>query len=760
MALFLSLALSLPAPAFALRQETDRPALEKALHPAAGQRPVVRPPSAEAAGLEERPWPGLVTPRQTEFVYKTLASAITGPLQREMDLAGGKGGKRAVQTVQEVLDLSWELWKAPAFQRHRDKVSPDRVAYLLDFLPYALAVEKERESFKKGPADARLVGQLVFLARVADAIGEAWDRGENLLDKGQRDLVIDRLVVEVTLRAKVPYDDFLTPELQRKMIRHLLEILEEPPAIGSAGRPAAGLEEVDPGVREAIAGLFRLPDDFSRAVWLDERMAAMDLSRLEQLVTHLFWVADREEVGEVLMQALGSNAPPAQRLLSNLLRGLGFIAAQGRADGYLALGAVLAHLAPASRKGFSDSLSEWLNETDPNRQGSLKDLPLHLDEANLEAALKPAWAGLPDRLPLRRSLVQTQEWSAHYESIGMIRFLGSDHYRSKRSDTVEAQWRGDLAILALSVMGELNPRRADEMMAEWKQKIPARLNVPGVPATLAGIWAPEAHPEAKRTAVSQTYGRLAGFFGLIRSDAENLPGREIPWYLSLGDLMQVERLYADYLALWSGSQEDPHMEEEAAKHYALARQYEAQRDQIKERKLKALGLEAGLEERRPTNKVAEAVRRFRVEPERAGPPRMEVGFYLEGEGAVFAPILALLESRDEWNIQKIFAAVVESRQDRDRLLAVLEADPQAQDMLGDGIYVVEDQVGEDRQARYERARGLAEGRLEGSLSIFRVRTRRPDLLVQLNQLLGLIGYRLPEEDPLAQEAAQTLLEAA
>ncbi|MBI3332486.1 MAG: hypothetical protein HYZ93_00125, partial [Candidatus Omnitrophica bacterium] len=64
-ALALSIALALPGSASALRvsQEGTRSAdLQQRLAPAAGLQPVVRPPSAEAAGLEERLGDSLLDP--------------------------------------------------------------------------------------------------------------------------------------------------------------------------------------------------------------------------------------------------------------------------------------------------------------------------------------------------------------------------------------------------------------------------------------------------------------------------------------------------------------------------------------------------------------------------------------------------------------------------------------------------------------------------------------------------------------------------
>ncbi len=154
---------------------------------------------------------------------------------------------------------------------------------------------------------------------------------------------------------------------------------------------------------------------------------------------------------------------------------------------------------------------------------------------------------------------------------------------------------------------------------------------------------------------------------------------------------------------------------------------------------------------------AQAVREFRVEQK--GEVKLDAGFYLEGEGALaFAPVLALLEAREVLNIES-FAGVVETAQDKQRLLAVVESDPGAAELIRERIYAVEEQTGQDRQARYERAQELAENHLRGFITLVRVRTREDDLLVQLNRLLSVFGYRLPE-DPAVQRAARTLLQAA
>ncbi|MBI3615332.1 MAG: hypothetical protein HY211_02330 [Candidatus Omnitrophica bacterium] len=166
---------------------------------------------------------------------------------------------------------------------------------------------------------------------------------------------------------------------------------------------------------------------------------------------------------------------------------------------------------------------------------------------------------------------------------------------------------------------------------------------------------------------------------------------------------------------------------------------------------------AGMEEV-GRKKLAEAVRKFQVELNESVKLDVDAGFYLEGNGAVFAPILALLESRSLSKIER-FAGVVETREDRDRLAAVVESDPKALRLIRERIYVVEEQKGENRLTRYETAQALAERHLVGIGTIVKVKTGKSDLLVQLNRLLSFLGYRLPT-DPSVWDAAQTLLEAA
>ncbi len=170
-------------------------------------------------------------------------------------------------------------------------------------------------------------------------------------------------------------------------------------------------------------------------------------------------------------------------------------------------------------------------------------------------------------------------------------------------------------------------------------------------------------------------------------------------------------------------------------------------------------LAAGAEESDRQKEIGAAVERFRVE-RRPSAIVENSGYYLEGEGIAFAPILALLEAKkEELNLNSfLFSGVVETRQDRDRLLAVVDSNMQARKLILSRIFVVEEQEAEDLAGRYELAKAAAQRLLMGT-QIQTVSELRQDWLAQLNAILNSFGYRLPD-DPSVQRAARTLLEAA
>lgn len=115
--------------------------------------------------------------------------------------------------------------------------------------------------------------------------------------------------------------------------------------------------------------------------------------------------------------------------------------------------------------------------------------------------------------------------------------------------------------------------------------------------------------------------------------------------------------------------------------------------------------------------------------------------------------------KEELNLNGfLFSGVVETQQDRDRLLAVVASNDQARGLVLSRIFVVEEQEAEDRAGRYELAKAAAQRLLMGT-QIQIVNTLRQDWLVQLNAILNSFGYRLPD-DPSIQKAARTLIEAA
>ncbi len=167
---------------------------------------------------------------------------------------------------------------------------------------------------------------------------------------------------------------------------------------------------------------------------------------------------------------------------------------------------------------------------------------------------------------------------------------------------------------------------------------------------------------------------------------------------------------------------------------------------------------AGMEEAGAA-KWAEAVERFRVEQDLALLVQ-KVGYYLEGEGAVFAPALALFEIQKPLNAY-VFAGVVETTQEKKRLLKIVQSDPEAAELLAERIFVVEAQPGRDHEEKYAAARARAMDRIDilGRPMIRIITHLELDLLAQLNQLLSRFGFKLPEDTSI-QEAARTLLQAA
>lgn len=164
---------------------------------------------------------------------------------------------------------------------------------------------------------------------------------------------------------------------------------------------------------------------------------------------------------------------------------------------------------------------------------------------------------------------------------------------------------------------------------------------------------------------------------------------------------------------------------------------------------------AGAEEI-PAQRIVEAIERFRVEPDPAAAAR-NVGYYLEREGALaFAPVLALLEVEGRLSPYG-FAGVVETVQEKKRLLKAVANDPNAAELISERIFVVEAQAGRAEDL-YAVARARAMGLLEGTVAQV-ISHPDPDLLAQLSRILSSFGYRLPE-DPTVQEAALTLLQAA
>ena len=158
-------------------------------------------------------------------------------------------------------------------------------------------------------------------------------------------------------------------------------------------------------------------------------------------------------------------------------------------------------------------------------------------------------------------------------------------------------------------------------------------------------------------------------------------------------------------------------------------------------------------------KLAEAVEQFRVQQDLALWVQ-KVGYYLEGEGAVFAPALALFELQRSLNAHA-FAAVVKTVQEKNRLLEIAQSDPDAGELLQERIFVVEAQPGRDPKEKYAAARARAMDAIDlVGRDVIRIITRlEPDLLAQLNGILSRFGFKVPQ-DPSVQQAAQTLLQAA
>ncbi len=159
-------------------------------------------------------------------------------------------------------------------------------------------------------------------------------------------------------------------------------------------------------------------------------------------------------------------------------------------------------------------------------------------------------------------------------------------------------------------------------------------------------------------------------------------------------------------------------------------------------------------------RLGQVVKTIQVEQNPAVQHLEKTGFYLEGQGTAFAPVLALLE------VQGIgpgynFAGVVKTEADRDRLMAVVGHDPAAQRLIQERFFVSDLQQGQTEAERSRRAEVMAMARLRimDNILLVTINTLRTDLLAQLNDLLYSFGLRL-SNDPVVQDTALTLLRAA
>lgn len=175
---------------------------------------------------------------------------------------------------------------------------------------------------------------------------------------------------------------------------------------------------------------------------------------------------------------------------------------------------------------------------------------------------------------------------------------------------------------------------------------------------------------------------------------------------------------------------------------------------------------AGAEERgtegisRPADRwlpVTEAVERLWVEwaPEAE---MQNAGYYLEGSGTAFLMPLAVLEAEGILSTNS-FAAIVETPEDKERLLDLMEGYSDVLGLIRDRVFVVQDDERKgDRKQKYESAKADAQRLLFGT-DIHTIDRLERDWLLQLNTILSRFGYRLPF-DFSVQRAARSLLEAA
>ncbi|MBI1952554.1 MAG: hypothetical protein HYS41_00310 [Candidatus Omnitrophica bacterium] len=143
------------------------------------------------------------------------------------------------------------------------------------------------------------------------------------------------------------------------------------------------------------------------------------------------------------------------------------------------------------------------------------------------------------------------------------------------------------------------------------------------------------------------------------------------------------------------------------------------------------------------------------------------GFLLEKEGLRFAPLFALMRARMGRIKMPPFAGVVETKKEKAALIEILSISDkmlpeeraqvvEAKRILRRMIQSAESFGGGEKG--YEEATRLAESMLLG-LVLTPIKEAEPNLLRQLNQLLGRFGYRL-SPDRATQEAALILLYAA